>query len=121
MRRRFVMKTGPHLHFNGNCREAFDFYARTLNGQVVFAITFGEMPGAADQVPPAARNQIAHIRLDLGETQLFGCDAGEHYGKPQGFNVIAFVDSPAEADRVFRALADNGSVSMPLQETSWAS
>ena len=30
------------------------------------------------------------------------------------------VEHPTEAERVFRALADNGTVTMPLQETFWA-
>ena len=34
------MNTIPHLHFNGNCAEAFAFYARTLGGTVE---TFIEM------------------------------------------------------------------------------
>jgi len=40
------MQTSTHLHFNGNCREAFDFYARTLGGKIVFAMTYGESPAA---------------------------------------------------------------------------
>ena len=32
------MKTGPHLHFKGNCREAFESYADTLGGRIVFAM-----------------------------------------------------------------------------------
>jgi PhnB protein len=52
---------------------------------------------------------------------LLGCDvAGERYQTPQGFNVMAAVDEPAEAERVFNALSRNGTVTMPFQETFWA-
>ena len=40
------MQTSTHLHFNGNCRQAFDFYARTFSGNIEFAMTYGEAPGA---------------------------------------------------------------------------
>ena len=114
------MNIGPHLHFNGNCREAFDLYARVLNGKVAFAITFGEAPGSG-AVPEALRDQIAHARLEFGARQIFGCDAtAERYQKPQGFNVMAVVSTPAEADRIFGALSDNGSVTMPIGKTFWS-
>lgn len=114
------MQAGPHLHFKGNCREAFDFYARTLGGKIVFAMTFGESPMAGD-VPPELRNQVIHARLDLGDRQLFGCDAPpERYEKPQGFAVLANTPDAAEAERCFKALSDNGSVTMPFGPTFWA-
>jgi PhnB protein len=114
------MQTGPHLHFKGNCREAFDFYARTFGGKIAFAMTFGESPAAAE-TPPQLRNQIIHARLDLGDRQLYGCDAPpERYQTPQGFNVLASVEKPEDAERFFNALADNGSVTMPFQKTFWA-
>ena len=59
------MQTHVHLHFKGNCREAFDFYADTLGGRIVFAMTYGEAPGMASA--PETRNQIVHARVDLGE------------------------------------------------------
>lgn len=114
------MQAGPHLHFKGNCREAFDFYAKTFGGKIVFAMTFGESPAAAD-VPDEFRNRIIHARLDLGDRQLFGCDAPpERYQKPQGFNVLANTPDAAEAERCFKALSDNGSVTMPIGQTFWA-
>jgi PhnB protein len=114
------MHTAPHLHFKGNCSEAFRFYAETFGGQIVFAMTYGEAPGA-EQTPPETRDRIIHARLDLGGQFLLGCDAlGEHYQSPQGFNVMAAVDAPADAERIFNTLAAGGSVTMPCQETFWA-
>ena len=37
--------------------------------------------------------------------------------KMQGFSVTLGIDEPAEAERVFNALADGGTVTMPIQET----
>ena len=114
------MQTSPHLHFNGTCREAFDFYARTFGGKIEFSMTYGEAPGA-EKVPAETRNQIIHARLDFGGQFLLGCDTpGEHYHTPQGFNVMAAVEQPAEAERIFGTLAAGGKVTMPVQETFWA-
>jgi PhnB protein len=114
------MNTSSHLHFKGNCREAFNSYAEVLGGRIVFAMTFGESP-AAEQTAPEMRDQIIHARLDLGGQFLLGCDAPPgHYQAPQGFNVMVAVEEPAEAQRIFEALARNGTVTMPFQETFWA-
>lgn len=112
--------TGPHLHFNGNCSQAFKFYAETLGGRVVFSMTYGEAPGA-EKTAPEVRNQIIHARLDFGSQFILGCDAtGDHYQLPRGFNVCADVEERTDAERVFTALAQDGTVTMPFQETFWA-
>ena len=114
------MQTSTHLHFNGNCREAFDFYARTLGGKIVFAMTYGESP-AAQNSSAESRNKIIHARIDFGGQFLLGADTpGEHYHTPQRFNVMAAVEQPAEAERIFTTLAEGGQVTMPVQETFWA-
>jgi PhnB protein len=60
--------------------------------------------------------------LNVGDQSLSGADSPpEHYKKPQGFYVMLDVAEPSEADRVFNALAENGAVQMPIQETFWAS
>jgi len=114
------MQTMPHLHFKGNCAEAFRFYAATLGGKIVFSMTYGESP-AAEQTPADLRDKIIHARLDLGGHALLGADAApEHYHTPQGFNVMAGVDQVADAERIFEALAAGGSIMMPMQETFFA-
>jgi PhnB protein len=52
---------------------------------------------------------------------LMGSDATpEHYEAAKGFRVTLGMNDPANAERVFHALAENGKVSMPIQETFWA-
>jgi PhnB protein len=107
------MQTAPHVHFKGNCREAFDFYADTFGGKIVFAMTYGEAPGC--------ENAPAEVRIDFGGQYLLGCDApADRYQVPQGFAVMAAVDKPADAERIFKALAVEGTITMPFQETFWA-
>lgn len=112
--------TLTHLHFKGDCSEAFKFYAATFGGRIVFSMTYGEAPGA-EQAPPGTRDQIIHARLDFGSDALLGCDVpADRYEKPQGFNVMAHADKPGEAERLFRVLSEGGAIVMPIQETFWA-
>ena len=114
------MQTAAHLHFQGNCAEAFKFYADTFGGKIVFAMTFGEAPGA-EQAPQDFRDKIIHARLDFGGQFLLGCDATpDHFQAPQGFNVMAALEDRDDAERAFKALSDGGSITMPFAETFWA-
>jgi len=42
------------------------------------------------------------------------------YEEPKGFSVSVQIKDPAEAERIFQALAENGKVQMPIQQTFWA-
>jgi len=73
------------------------------------------------QMPPDWRKKISHATFALGESRFYGADAlPGHYQKPQGFALQFDLRDPEEAERVFSALAKNGMVRMPLQETFWA-
>jgi PhnB protein len=81
---------------------------------------FGESP-MADHVPGDWKSKILHVTLELGDQVLAGADAPPgRFEKPQGFSVALQVDDVAEAERAFAALAENGNVVLPLQETFWA-
>jgi PhnB protein len=113
------MRLMAHLHFNGTCREAFEAYAKLFGGKIEFAMTYGQTPDAANHT--AESDRIAHARVDLGGQYLLGCDPpAQRYLKPQGFQVMAMVDSPSEAERVFKGLSEGGTVHMPFQQTFWA-
>jgi PhnB protein len=43
-----------------------------------------------------------------------------HSESMQGFKVNIGVDDPKEAERIFQALSEGGTVQMPIQETFWA-
>ena len=114
------MQLNPYLNFNGQCEAAFKFYEKCLGGKIVFTMTYGESP-MADKVPVEWRKKILHVRLMVGDQALMGADAPpEHYEKPQGFSVTIGIDDPSEAERIFHALAENGTVTMPVQKTFWA-
>jgi PhnB protein len=75
----------------------------------------------ADQVPSEWRDKILHATLIVGETALMGADVSpDSYKEPRGFSITIQINDPADAERIFRALSEGGTVTMPLQETFWA-
>jgi PhnB protein len=114
------MRLNPYLLFNGQCEAAFKFYAQVLGGKIETMMTHGDSP-MADKVSPEWRNKIIHARLSVGNNVLMGSDVPpEHYQQPAGFSVSLSIDKPAEAERIFHALEEDGKVQMPLQQTFWA-
>ena len=114
------MQLNPHLTFNGQCEAAFQFYEKCLGGKIAMMMTYADSP-MAEQTPPHWRKKILHATLVVGDQRLTGGDASlEGYRKPQGFSVLLHTGDVAEAERIFRALAEGGTVQMPRQETFWA-
>ncbi len=115
------MKLNAHVAYDGSCREAFELYARCLGGKVLTMIPYGESP-MAGQVASEWRSRILHATLTIdGNIVLYGADAmPNQYKPPQGFHLALGVQDPAEAERVFAALSEGGTVQMPLQKTFWA-
>jgi uncharacterized glyoxalase superfamily protein PhnB/uncharacterized protein YndB with AHSA1/START domain len=114
------MKLNPYIFYNGTCKEAFQLYERVLGGKIVMMLTHGETP-AAGHVAPEWKDKIIHARMMLGEQALMASDAPPgRFHQPQGFSVNIGVTDPAEAERIFHALAENGKVTMPIGETFWA-
>src|SRR5215469_5249519 len=114
------MQINSYLIFDGNCEEAFKFYEKLLGGKIDAMLTHEGTP-AAGQVPPGWAKKILHARMTVGNAVLMASDCPpERYSKPHGFSVNIGVDNVAEAERIFSALAENGTVHMPLGETFWA-
>ena len=114
------MQLIPSLVFNGQCEEAFKFYEKVLGGKIVAMITPENTP-QAECVGPEWHNKVLHASLAVGDEILMGGDApGEWYEEPKGTSVTIQIDDPSEAERIFKELAENGTVRMPIQETFWA-
>jgi PhnB protein len=114
------MQINPYLSFNGTCDAAFKFYETVLGGKILMKMTYGESPMAA-QTAPADKDKIMHVRLAVGDMLLMGADAPPQFYEPmKGIVVSLGIEAPAEAERVFAALSENGTVRMPIQETFWA-
>ena len=100
------MKLNPYLHFNGNCKDAFDYYVKHLGAKVVMSMTYAEAP-ELPQGPcsPEAKEKIMHARLDLAGNILMGSDVPkDYYQKPHGISVSINLTEEKEAERIYAAL-----------------
>jgi PhnB protein len=112
------MKFIPYLNFDGDAREAFDFYAKAFNGAITARMTYGESPMAA-QMPPETHGRVMHQQLETPNAILMGAD-GPPGSTRHGGCVNILLDNVDEAERVFRALSEGADVTMPIGETFWA-
>ena len=114
------MKFQAHLTFDGECEAAFRFYAGCFGGTIVTMLTYGQSP-MASEVPPEWHGKILHATLAVDGETLAGVDLlPGSYHRPQGYFVILELSGVVEAETIFAALSEGGSVLMPLQPTFWA-
>jgi PhnB protein len=115
------MSLNPYLSFNGQCEEAFEFYAKALGGKVLSAFKYEGSP-MAGQLPSEWGGKIMHASLDLGNGMiLMGADPPPgRYEAPRGFSVSISVKDVAESERIFGELEKGGTVHMPIQQTFWS-
>ncbi len=114
------MQLNAYLNFKGNCEEAFRFYERTLGATIEFALLEdGTSPDLGTKAPWGKK--VLHGRINVGGQTVMASDCPpDRFSKPQGFSMTLGFHEPAEAERVYGALAEGGQVQMPIQETFWA-
>ncbi len=115
------MHLNPYLLFNGNCAEAFKFYEQTLGGKIEAIMTFNGTP-AAEHAPPEWGDKVLHASMTVGDQRLMASDAPPgQYAQPQGISVSISLNDRDKGERIFNALAQGGTTTMPFAKTFWAS
>ncbi|HWK21906.1 MAG TPA: VOC family protein [Ureibacillus sp.] len=112
-----------YLNFNGNCREAAEFYADVFKTEKPKIMTFGEAPQDPNfEMPEEAKNLVMHTRLDILGSRVMFSDTWPGSPFIEGNNItLAVVTEDEEAIRSsFERLKEGGSVKMELQETFWS-
>ena len=115
------MQINPYLSFKGDCEAAFTFYERCLGGQLGTLFRYAGSP-MADRVPSDWSDKVMHGSVTLPGLELNGADVAPNAvsEEPKGFSLSIQIKDVAEAERVFRELAANGTIVMPLEKTFWA-
>lgn len=111
-----------YLSFKGNCKEAMQFYESALGGKIEVMMSGADSPMAA-MIPPESAHQILHARLVLPDGGLLfagDCPQNMPYEGIKGMSLTLNYDSISEAEQAFNALADGGTVTMPMQPAFWA-
>jgi PhnB protein len=115
-----TLQMSPYLSFNGDCESAFRCYAATLDGTMGELFRYGGSPMDVD-VPPDWAGKIMHGSVTIGGQVLMGADvAPNRYEAPKGFSLSLHMTDVARGERIFRELANGGSIVMPFERTFWA-
>jgi PhnB protein len=109
----------PYLAFNGNCREAMEFYKSALGGELNL-MTIGSSAVAA-QMPPAAHDNIMHADLVRGDFRLMAADSFGTESLTAGDNVSLMLDcsSAEEIEMLFSNLSQGATITQPLKDEFW--
>lgn len=107
----------PYLFFDGECRDAVQFYRSCLGGEVEVT-TYGQMQG--EGCPLAMKDKVMHASLKSEQVVLMASDRPD--ARPtRGDNVALSLrcDTLAEIETTFAALAEQGTVTYPLHDAPW--
>ena len=118
------MTLNTYLHFNGNCREAFEFYRSVFGGEFSIFMTFADGPEDM-QIPDGEHENIMHMSYRIGTSVLMGSDVPSTSRPPidtgNNFAISYSSSSREKTDALFAKLSEDGIVTMPLQDTFWGS
>jgi PhnB protein len=107
-----------YVNFAGTCAEAFRFYEKHLGGHVGMMMTHGQAPDQT-HVNPDWKDAVLHGRISIGGAELMAADIPTAQPMRSAYLSLG-VESDAEAERIFAALAEGGKVFMAMQETFFA-
>ena len=115
----------PHINFNGNAEEAFNFYKSVFGGEFANIMHFKDLATSEFSVAESDANKIMHIALPIGKNVLMGNDVPDFLGRVnenENRSKIAIgAESKEEADKLFNGLSEGGQVEMPISDSPWGS
>jgi PhnB protein len=115
----------PHINFNGNAEEAFDFYKSVFGGEFAIVMRFKDMANAQNPTTKNEANKIMHIALPIGKNILMGNDVPESMGtvneNENRSKISISAESREEADKLFSGLSLGGNIEVPISDSPWGS
>jgi PhnB protein len=115
----------PHINFNGNAAEAFDFYKSVFGGEFSKIMRFKDIAGPDIPIAATEADKIMHIALPIGKNVLIGNDVPEFMGRvnenEHRSKISISAASKEEADRLFNGLSVGGQIEVPIDHSPWGS
>ncbi len=108
-----------YLNFNGNCRQAMEFYAKCLGADLQI-VPFSAGPADMPQEMKAS-DKVLHARLSKGTQVIMAsdCPPGKPATEGNNFSISVSCESNQEVDALFKALGEKGKVIMPATNMFW--
>ena len=115
----------PHINFNGNAEEAFNFYKSVFGGEFTKIVRFKDLASAGFPVSEKEENKIMHITLPIGKSALMANDVPEILGRTNEnenrSKIVISAESKEEADKLFNGLSAGGQIEMAISDSPWGS
>ena len=113
----------PHMNFNGNAEEAFNFYKSVFGGEFTKIIRFKDLSSPEFPIAENDANKIMHIELPVGKNFLMANDVPEFMGKTNEnenrSKIFIHAESREEADKIFNGLSAGGTIEGPIGDSPW--
>jgi PhnB protein len=108
----------PYLSFDGNAKQALEFYKEVLGAEIIGLQTFGE---ADYPTPPEADHRVMHAKLSKGDISLMFSDTFPGQSVVVGSNISLTLepDSEEEIHHLYDALSKGGKQLTELENTFW--
>ena len=118
------MTISTYLTFDGNCRDAFEFYRTVFGGDYHVLSTFADGPSSLEEegIAEADKNKVMHVSLPVGDSVLMGSDSladGPALQMGNNFSLSVAAHSRGHGDELLAKLSANGTVTMPMEDTFW--
>jgi PhnB protein len=112
------VKVVPYLNFDGNCREAFEFYHEVLGGEPPNVLTHEDIP--MGNLPGEWKEKTLHAQFEFDDQVLMGSDTPPGgYASPQGIHVSLQLNDDAKARKIYDSLSQGGTITMPIDKQPW--
>ncbi|HKI79944.1 MAG TPA: VOC family protein [Ignavibacteriaceae bacterium] len=115
----------PHINFNGNAEEAFNFYKSVFGGEFTKIIRFKDISSPEFPVSENDANKIMNIALPIGKNILMANDVPESMGQvnenENRSKIFISTESREEADTLFSGLSVGGNIEYPIGDSPWGS
>ena len=113
----------PHINFNGNAEEAFNFYKSVFGGEFAKIIWFKDIAGPECLIAENDADKIMHIALPIGQNILMANDVPESMGKvnENRSKISISAENREEADKLFNGLSAGGAIEFPMGNSPWGS
>lgn len=114
----------PHINFNGNAEEAFNFYKSVFGGEFAMIMRFKDIVTPENPISENEANKIMYIALPIGKNILMANDVpvmGRVNENENRSKISVSVDSKEEADQIFNGLSTGGQIEFPIGDSPWGS
>jgi len=119
----FTMQLEMFINFDGNCREAVEFYAKIFKSTVNNLMTYKEAPPEPGYITPEAdKDRVMYAGVPIGGMTVMFMDMPSDSPLTIGDNInpTVNVEDKDEVTRIFNELKEGGEVFFELQKTFYS-